>query len=172
MHFLNRLFGQGDASQSSDSEWPALEALEKKLNRLDSGDAKVLAAKALLMGRLAYADSEISKTEKAAIETILQEDLGLNSSEAKCVTELSLEKNISEIIHTHHLVGILREHFDFDTLQIDQFLKILFRIACAEDISEEESENIWVVANGLGMTRKRFMELRSEFRDHLSVLKF
>lgn len=171
--FLQKLMSQLSPSSGGPSEDPNfsenIRSIESVLAGADSKEANFLAVFALLLGRIAYADEQVTKGEKNRIQNILREQMHLSSEKAALVTQLALEKMISNQLESHL---ILRKMNEITTLeQKRDVVRSLFHLASDEDISEQESEEIRLVSKALGFSHNQFIQLRSEFREYLSILK-
>jgi uncharacterized tellurite resistance protein B-like protein len=158
------------ASASSDpNRSERLERLTAVLEGLPHDRAELLAAVALLLGRVAYADNDVSAAERERIGEILVEDLGISAAQATSLAELTLERELCVGSDHHIVLRRIRELARPE--EIPAFIRILFRLASADDISSSESDEISQVARGLGLSHDDFIAIRSEFREYLAVLK-
>jgi uncharacterized tellurite resistance protein B-like protein len=149
-----------------------LHTLESALEKFEPEHASFLAAFALLMGRVAFADLDISEKEIARMKGILQNDLDtefqLDAEQAELVTNLAVDKTLQINTEDHIVVKRLKSK---DQKTRYSILRCLFHLAAADDISEDESNEIKSIAKSLGISDKEFFNLRSEFREYLSILK-
>lgn len=169
MGWFRGFLDTSDLKESDPEFSAAIARVENSLNDVPPSEARFLACLALLMARIAYIDSQVSEGEKLKIREVLCNQLQLSASLADRVTSIVVETVLSRSID-HHLV--LRRLNEISSRERKfQVIRTLFHIARDEDISEAESEDIGSIANALHVTRSEFISLRSEFRDHLSVLK-
>ena len=131
--------------------------------------AKFLSALALLLGRVAYADSHVSDSEKYKIKDLLIYEMKLSPDQAQAVTAIAVERTLAHGLESHLILNQMNELATFD--QKRDVLRTLFALAADEDISVKESEEINLISKGLGFEQNDFIAIRSEFREHLTVLK-
>ena len=145
-----------------------LDEMEEKLSNYDEEQAKFLACTSLLMSRIAFADTEISRAERTKMSDILTEKMGMDETQAETITNLALERASAIHCEDHLILRHLRE-CDRDTKE--NLMRSLFALASEDDISNTENKELRLVASGLGLSHEEFVTLRSEFREHLSFLK-
>jgi len=146
-----------------------LSQVENVLSDLPEEKAKFLSALALLLGRVAYADSDVSDTEKHKMKDLLIYEMKLSPDQAQAVTSIAIERTLTHGLESHLILDQMNKLASFD--QKRDVLRTLFALAADEDISVKESEEINLISKGLGFDQNEFIAIRSEFRDHLSVLK-
>lgn len=172
MRFLLDLikpFGSGAVSPPDDSDSTALDHVERILGHLPANKARDLAAMALLLGRVAHADSEVTEEERVRMTGILATDLHLDEEQVVAVTELALQHELCLSMDRHLVLRHIRESLDH--AERFDLVRSLFHLAAVDEIDSNESEEIRVITKGLQLTNEDFIALRSEFRDHLSILK-
>jgi len=150
---------------------PAVQAVADRLQGLAPERARLVAALALVLARVARADTVASGRELAAIAAILQEHGGLTADQAGLVSEL--------VSHRQQLFGVSDAYLatrEFKRLasarELDCILRCLFAIGAADDsITLVEEEEVRQVASELGFTHEQFVAARGAFRDQREVLR-
>jgi uncharacterized tellurite resistance protein B-like protein len=142
----------------------------RALDCLEPERARLLAASAYILGRVARADLEIGETEASEMERILVEQGGLTPEQAILVVQMARTQNTLFGGTENYLVT--RE---FNRIAShDQklaLLQCLFSVSAAdESISVVEDNEIRRIASELRLTHSDFIRSRSAWRDHLSVL--
>ncbi|MEW6057514.1 MAG: TerB family tellurite resistance protein [Bdellovibrionota bacterium] len=171
-NFFNKLFGQlsGEDPSNRNPEYSAdLEKLTVAMSHLPEKEAIYLAGFALLLARVAHLDFKISDDERQRIQHVLLSISGLSEDHAALVTNLAIERTELHSLESHIIFRRLNE-----TLSVDRkkdLIRGLLRVASVEDITEHESDEIGFIAKALNLSRQIFLELRSEFRDHIAILK-
>ncbi len=148
---------------------PTLKKVESHLEGYPEERRVFLAASALLMGRIAYADSDFSSEEKERLKEILEQELRLDSETAGHVA--SLTKELIEEGHAENHIIFRQLKKTSDRSEQIQLLRCLLAMASEDDITQIEDMEIRKVADALGFTHREYIDLRSEYREFLSVLK-
>jgi uncharacterized tellurite resistance protein B-like protein len=174
MGFLDKFIkqlkpGKSEGTQTDPNFSDDMLTIEKKLEDLPPEKAQFLAAYALLLGRVAYADHEITRGEKEKMKKALIQNNHLSDDQAQMVMGIAVEKTLQTSMESHLVTRKLNELTNKD--QKKEILFTLFEIATDEDVSEVESEEIKSIASSFGFSHTEFISVRSKFREHLSVLK-
>lgn len=169
MKFLKALIGTQGSKQDDPNYSKTIERIEKSLDGLPEKQGLFLACFALLLTRVANADLDISENEKERIKQALMQHGGLSLEQSKVVESIAVESTLKDAVENHLVVRKLNEIVTRD--QKTNIIRALLHIACADDLTEIESNQIALIAQGLMLTRSEFLALRSEFREHLSILK-
>ena len=125
-----------------------------------------IAASAVLLGQVANADLDISSGERERLQRIFEQDLGLSTDLAASVSELAVDKVILDSLDSHKVWAYLNEKATKD--QRRQVIEALFDLASVDAISGEENEQIRLIAKALGFQHQEFIDIRLQFREHLS----
>jgi uncharacterized tellurite resistance protein B-like protein len=171
---LLRFLGLGDRAGEdppSAGETATVRRIAAKLERLDPGTAKYLAAFAYVLARVAHADLRVEESETAEMERIVSGLGELSAEEAALVVEIA--KTQARLLGGTENYVVTREFRRISTPeQRAQLLQCLFAVAAADgQISSLEGSEIGIVAEELGFTRAETNALRASFRDKLSVLQ-
>lgn len=172
---LLRFLGLGDQAREGPSrtggETATVRRIAAKLERLDPGTAKFLAAFAYVLARVAHADLRVEDSETEEMEKIVSGLGELSGEEAALVVEIA--KTQARLLGGTENYVVTREFRRISTPeQRAQLLHCLFAVAAADgQISSLESSEIGIIAEELGFTRAETNALRASFRDKLSVLQ-
>jgi uncharacterized tellurite resistance protein B-like protein len=169
MGWLGTFFNAGKQAEQDPEYSEGLAKVERILTGMPEEDARFIACLALLTAKVAHADTKVSEGEKNRIRDVLKKQMNLADAQVDAIAAIVLDDALSHSFE-HHLV--LRRLNELTTReQKHAIVRVLFHVACEDDISEVESEMIGGVASGLLLPRSEFIALRSEFKQHLSVLK-
>ncbi len=138
--------------------------LERKLD-LDAQEIRKLALAGALMGRVAYADKNISDDELEAMNRILQRDWNLREEYAAIVTECAAEA----VIHHPDLYRLSREFYE-STMRQERldFIEVLFDVASAsEGVVSQEDREIREITRVLKLSEQDFQTAR----DRIAFMK-
>jgi len=146
-----------------------LKQIENALGEYPENEAKYIAAFALVLGRVAYADNEITDKERAKMKTILSEKFNFSEAKVLLVSNLACERIIKSELENH----IVLRHLNAQTSnpQKIEILKSLFQLAAEDDISEKENADIQLVSKAFGFSHREYIDIRSEYKEHLAVLR-
>lgn len=146
-----------------------LQEIEEVLEELPPEEAKTLAALAMVLGRVAYADNEISDKEKSRMADILEKHFKLSKPKARVVMSLAVTKNL-ELSLDHHIV-LRRLNEALSSEEKKQLIRTLFELASVDDVSTQESGEIRKISLSLLLSEADYFQVQSEFREKLSILK-
>jgi len=141
------------------------------LDRLEPDRARHIAVFAYILSRVARADLVISEAETRAMEAIVVKEGGLAPAQAILVVQMAKTQAILFGGTENYLVT---REFNRLATREDKLalLRCLFAVSASDDsISVKEDNEIRRIADELRLTHDDFIEARSEFRDHLSVLR-
>ena len=157
------------AHESADTE--TVRKIVAALDRLEPDRARHIAIFAYILSRVARADLVISDAETRAMEAIVMQAGGLAPEQAILVVQMAKTQAI--------LFGGTENYIvtrEFNRLATREeklaLLRCLFAVSASDDsISVMEDNEIRRIADELRLTHEDFIEVRSEFRDRLSVLR-
>ncbi|MFI5254006.1 MAG: TerB family tellurite resistance protein [Candidatus Limnocylindrales bacterium] len=153
-------------------ETQTIRAIVARLEALPPDRAAIVGGFAYVLGRIAYADLEISAAETAEMERILRDWSGLDEALAVLVVEIARHQAVAEGATEDYLVTRrFREASTPDERQ--QLLHCMFAVATAagDTISAEENATIRQVADELGFTLAELNVVRRQYADRLSALQ-
>ena len=169
---LLRFLGLGGekkrAARESERDTATVRKIAARLERLDPGTAKYLAAFAYVLARVAHADLSIDSEETAAMERIVTRLADLAPQEASLVVEIA--KSQARLLGGTENYVVTRQFRNISTReQRGKLLECLYAVAAADgSITGPESSEIVSIAEELGFTRPEANALRSAYREKLS----
>jgi len=162
--------GKGRKRSASD-ESESLRKISRQLEDMDPEEARYLSAFAYLLGRVAYADREVSPEEAEMMEKILIERGRLTAQQAVLIIEIARQQN-RLLGHIDNFL-VTREFNRLASLeQKKDLLACLYAIGASDhSVSNLEDNEIRMIAGELLLEHSDFIAIRSEFRDYLDILK-
>jgi uncharacterized tellurite resistance protein B-like protein len=148
---------------------PLRETLDA-LDHLEPDRARVLAAFAYLLGRVAHADQHVSAKETEAMEALVRDQGRLTHEQAMVVVQLAKTSNLLFGGSADFLVA--RQFAALATYDEKlALMRCLFAIAATDDaISLTEEGEIHRIANELRIEQKDLVALRLSHQRHLPGL--
>jgi uncharacterized tellurite resistance protein B-like protein len=155
---------------SQEQEFAPLRQTLDALDHLEPDRARVLAAFAYLLGRVAHADQHVSPEETRAMEELVQEQGALTQDQAMVVVQLAKSSNVLFGGSANFLVA--RQFADLAAYDEKlALMRCLFAVAATDDaISMTEEGEIHRIANELRIEQKDLVALRLSHRRHLPGL--
>ena len=140
------------------------------MDHLEPDRARILAAFAYLLGRVADADQHVSSAETHAMEGLVQEQGALTQDQAMLVVQLAKSSNLLFGGSANFLVA--RQFEDLATYDEKlALMRCLFAVAATDDaISMSEEGEIHRIANELRIEQKDLVVLRLSHKRHLPGL--
>jgi uncharacterized tellurite resistance protein B-like protein len=161
---------QGRGADPHETE--TIRAIVARLEALPPDRAAIVAGFAYVLGRIAYADLEISAAETTEMERILSDWSGLDEALAVLVVEIARRQAISVGGTEDYLVT--RRFREVSTPEErERLLHCMFAVATAagDTISAEENATIRQVADELGFTLAELNVVRRQYSERLSALQ-
>jgi uncharacterized tellurite resistance protein B-like protein len=158
-------------ARAPSAETETVRRIIEALDRLPPDRARHLAAFAYILGRVANADLEISRTEIRAMERLVMENGGLPEEQAAIVVQMA--KTQSLLFGATENFLVTREFSRIATREEKiNLLTCLFAVSASDDfISVVEDNEIRRISKELGLEHKDFIAARLPFREALGVLK-
>jgi uncharacterized tellurite resistance protein B-like protein len=168
MSWLDKLRGARDEPSG---ESAAVRRIAQELAALPEPQARRLAAFAYLLGRVAFADREISAAESASMEELVRDVGGVPAEQALLVVEIAKAQNrLFGYAENFQVSRELRELAD--EAERRRLLDCLFAVSAAEDgISAEEEAQVRQIASELGFSHSDYVAARSAWSAHRTVLR-
>jgi uncharacterized tellurite resistance protein B-like protein len=143
---------------------------EEALDDLEPDRARYLAIFAYLLGRVAYADQDVSATETRTMEALVMEQGRLSQDQAMVVTQLAKTSNLLFGGTANYLIA--RQFAELTTYdQKLALLRCLFALAAADaSISTAEEGEIHRIAKELRIDPADLVALRVAHQHHLPGL--
>ena len=157
--------------QLSDAKTQTVRKIVAQLDRLPPERARFVAAFAYILSRVAHADLEICSSELDVMEQLVIEHGELPPDQAKIVVEMAKEQALLFGGTENYLVT--REFGSIATRDEKMhMIECMFWVSAADQsITAAESRAIRQVADELMLEHSDYIAVRSEFREHLDVLK-
>lgn len=169
MNFLKKLFEPAYSPDSDPSHSRDLTHVEQALAHLPKEQARYLAGFSLLLARVAHADLHVSENERRRIHEALEKESTLSADQVELVTSLALERATAHSVEDHIVMRELNAICD--RAKRAEIIRSLLHVAAADDITEQESEEVWLIARAMLFSRQEYLSLRNEFREHVRVLR-
>ncbi len=149
----------------------AVERIAAELDHLEADQARYVAAFAYVLARVAHSDLDISEQELSVMRRLAEQTMGLPPEQARLVVEIARGHALE--LGANENYSVTRRFRELSTReQRLGLVESLFAVAAAdENISTAENTEISVVAGELGLTHAEVTQMRSAYREHLSVLK-
>jgi uncharacterized tellurite resistance protein B-like protein len=169
---LLKLLGIRKESQAARDELGTLfDGIETIVGDRPIDEIKLIAGYAGLLGRVAYADMEITDEEIARTRRILVEVLGLAEDEVEAIVQILLRHRVQLLTVEDHLYTRLVNDVA-DRPHKLKLLRALYEVGAADGaVREREEQEIRVISKSLLLSHGDFVAARREFREHLSVLR-
>ncbi|RLB59150.1 MAG: hypothetical protein DRI34_02785 [Deltaproteobacteria bacterium] len=148
----------------------AVRRIVERLEALPPEQARLVAAFAYLLGRVANADLDFRPEEVAEMERLVQEAGGLDAGQAVLAVQMAKQQN--QLFGGTENFLVARQFRQLADAAVKQrLLRCLFAVAAADgSISAVEDNEISRIAGELGVEPGQLAALRAEFRDRLAVL--
>ena len=168
---LLRFLGLGSKSAGRDSEPASLVELAAELDSLSEEEARFASAFAYLLARIAGADLRTDDSELAEMARHLERFGGIDEKSSKLLAKSAERVADAYSPSDDHLVARAFRDMTEEPERI-RLLRCLYAVAAADDtISTREDNEIFEVANSIGVDREKVVALRSEFKNYLGTLK-
>jgi uncharacterized tellurite resistance protein B-like protein len=141
------------------------------LDRMDSAQARYLAAFGYILSRLARADLKVTPSETRAMEQAVVQHGGIPEEQAIIVIQIA--KNQNALFGGTEDFLVTREFNKISSREQKlALIDCLYSVAAAEHlISVAEDNEIKQIASELRLDHPDVVAVRSRYRDHLAVLK-
>lgn len=152
-------------------ETETVRKIVQALDRLEPQQARYIAAVAYLLGRVAHADQNISPEETREMERIVMKRGGLPEEQAILVVQMAKTQNMLFGGTENFLVS--REFGKIASREQKlALLDCLYAVSSADrNISTVEDNEIRKISIELHLSHEEFIAVRTNYRDHLAVLK-
>ena len=172
MKSLLRFLGLEDRTDQQDlRETETIRKITQELDQLPAEEARFIASFSYILGRVANADLDISKSETESMERIVEEQTGLPLKQAVIVVQIAKSQN--------RLFGGTENYLvtkEFNRIATAEqklaLLNCLFAVSSSDEhISVREDNEIRQISRELLLEHRDFIRARSQFREYLGVLK-
>lgn len=164
---LFRTLGLGaDAARTQETE--TVSRIATVLTGVTPERARLLAAFAYLLGRVAFADHDVSADERAVMEARLATEADVSPEQAEHLVQLAVAATGSHGAAEDYQVA--REFEVLATREEKlQLLRALFTVSAQQGIATVEDTEISRIASALRLDRTDVTALRHEFRDAINA---
>jgi uncharacterized tellurite resistance protein B-like protein len=168
MSWLDRFLSRQEEPSGGSA---AVRRIADQLAALPPQQARSLAAFAYLLGRVAFADRDISAAESTRMEELVREVGGVPAEQAVLVVEIAKAQN--RLFGHAENFQVSRELRELaDEAERRRILDCLFAVSAAEDgISAEEESQVRQIASELGFSHGDYIAARSAWSAHRTVLR-
>lgn len=169
---FRKLFGIPERKENDTSQLGKLFAgINSLFSNAGEEEIKRITSFAGLLGKVAYADMDISDVEISRIRKVLQSQLNLESHDIDNIISL-LGNHRAELYSIEDFIYLRIMDSLLDKPEKLSLLRTLFTVAAADDsVSAEEDAVLWSIAKGLKLSHREFISIRREFKNQLDVLK-
>jgi uncharacterized tellurite resistance protein B-like protein len=168
---LLRFLGLGNDAADRNAEPESLIEIGKLLEALPPEEARLAAAFAYLLARVAGADLRIEETERASIAERLETFGEMSAEQSRLLADTAVRAAELHGASDDHLVArAFRDMTDHgERLRL---LKCLYAVAAADEtLSTVEDNEIFEVATAIGASRSDVISVRSGWKDYLGTMK-
>ncbi len=168
---LLRFLGLGSDKAGRDAAPPSLLQLEPSLETLPPEEARLAAAFAYLLARIAGADLRIEDAERASIAQRLERFGEMSAEQSRLLADTAVRVAELRGGSDDHLVArAFRDMTERDERL--RLLRCLYAVAAADKtISTVEDNEIFEVATAIGIARSDVIALRSKWKEYLGSMK-
>jgi uncharacterized tellurite resistance protein B-like protein len=161
----------GAARGGGELRTEVVERIGAVMSALPDDRARVLAAFAYLLGRVAHADHALTPEETAAMEGLLVEMGNLTGPQAAAVVAIAQEQSLR-----HRGTEDFRVAQEFAAIATEDDKRALLRCLFAVSASDEavvvaEDNEIRRITQELKVTHEEFVQAKLAVRDRLAVLR-
>jgi uncharacterized tellurite resistance protein B-like protein len=145
--------------------------IARELEAIEVERARYIAAFAYVLGRVAYADRDISDDETLVMTHLVTELGKIPEEQAALVVEIAKKQN--ELFGGTENFLVTREFRDLSNRQQrEELLHCLFAVAAADDsISSDEEAQVRQIASELGLDPREYVHVRSAYNDKREVVR-
>jgi uncharacterized tellurite resistance protein B-like protein len=169
-----RFLGLSDSTEEETEETEDTETVRRivaELERLDPAEARYIGGFAYVLSRAAAADLRISDAETDKMVEIIQR-LG-HLPEEQAVLAVAIAKSRSRLFGGTEDFLVTRQFREISTVdQRRELLDCLFAVSAADSsVSSAEEAQIRQIASELGFEHHDYVQARTAYASHRSVLK-
>jgi uncharacterized tellurite resistance protein B-like protein len=162
---------RGDQPAATSGDTDTVRKIVARLEALEPGEARFIAAFAYTLSRVANADLVITPEETAAMEEIVREVGGLPEEQVVLVVQIA--KSQARLFGGTENYLVTREFKEVSSReQRQRLLDCLFAVSAADgSITGDEETQIRLVADELGFSHAEMIEARSAWNDQRAVIQ-
>lgn len=169
---FRKLFGMASRREDDTADLGKLfSGISSILSTENEEEIKRITSFAGLLGKVAYADMDISPVEQQRIHKLLKSQLNLKDQDIEKIVAL-LSQHRAQLYSIEDFIYLRMVNSMLEKSEKLSLLRTLFTVAAAdESVSGQEDAVLWSIAKGLRLSHREFVGVRAEFKDHLDVLK-
>jgi len=168
---LLRFLGLGSEAAGRRAEPASLVELGARLESMEPTEARLAAAFAYLLARVAGADLRTEESEEAAIAERLSTFGGLTEETAAVLAGAAIHVTDAHGATDDHLVARTFRDMTGEDERL-RLLRCLYAVAAADEtITTVEDNEIFEIASAIGVRRTDVVAIRSEWKQFLGTLK-
>jgi uncharacterized tellurite resistance protein B-like protein len=168
---LLRFLGIGGSHADRQNEPESLLTIESRLEALPVEEARFIASFAYLLARIAGVDLRTEDVERDVIAKRLETFAEVDPTQSRLLADTAIEASAAFRASDDHLVA--RSFRDMSSKpQRLQLLRCLYAVAAADaNISTREDNEIFEIAEMIGVDRQDVIALRSSYKELLGSMK-
>lgn len=168
---LLRFLGLGGDAAGRHAEPASLVELGARLESMEPAEARLAAAFAYLLARVAGADLRTEESEESAIAERLSTFGGLAEDTAAILARAAIRVTDAHGATDDHLVARAFRDMTGEEERL-RLLRCLYAVAAADEtITTVEDNEIFEIASAIGVRRTDVVAIRSEWKQFLGTLK-
>ncbi len=164
--FLQNLGLQTDEIESAVDQNSAFAKILEALESHPKEEAEYIAALAMMLGNIAYADMEISVNEQEFMHKILRKELDLGEDQAQLVCDIAVQEPVWTGIEISKVWELLNSYCNKEEKR--KFMHMAFQIAAFDGINPEESQSLELLSRALGFQRPEYIDFKLEYKEHMT----
>jgi uncharacterized tellurite resistance protein B-like protein len=171
MSLLRWLGLENTARHDSQQDVDAIRRISEALDRLPPDRARFVAAFAYLLGRVAYADREVTADETRTMERLVVDRMELPEEQAALVVQIARAQNLmfggtEDFLVARQFAGMASHE------QKLALLDCLYAVSAADQsVTVVEDNEISRIVNELRLEHADLVAARTRYRQFLSVLR-
>jgi len=168
---LLKFLGLGGDTAGRDAEPESLRAMTSRLEAMPEEEARLAAAYAYLLARVAGADLRTDARERSSIVERLAGFAGHDPERAELLANLAIEAIDEHGGSDNHLVARTFRDITDESERI-RLVRCLYAVAAADEtITTDEDNEIFEIATAIGVRRNDVIAVRSAWTAHLGTMK-
>lgn len=169
--FLRKIFGIDDSQVEYRDFGMLFDTLKEQFSDLPIVDVKRITAYAGIIGKVSYADMEISSVEVNRMQEIFETVLKLSKANASLLVSILKSHRIQLFsIEDHFYSRLVNELLSLDEKKA--LLEASFEVAAADgSVSKEEDVVLYDVSRSMHLSHRDFIDVKRRYSKYLDVLK-
>jgi uncharacterized tellurite resistance protein B-like protein len=145
--------------------------IARALEALPTDRARLLAAFAYHLGRIAHADHKLTDSEREVVRALIARESALPPEQVSLIVDLVVDESLT--FRGTEDYRVMREFDELASVEEKLALvRCLFAVSAADShVVTDEDNEIRRIALALKVSHDDFVRARAEVREHLAVLK-